>query len=368
MLIEHNSPYNEWEVHTLRFKKTALLASLLLLFLTSPALAKEAWIEENHLNVRSGPGTEYDRIGQVHEGEQYKIIDEEENWVKIEFAGMEGWVIKDYITIQEDETQESSASENALERPQQSTVTIQQDGIHLRGGASTKFDIIGFAEKGQTFDVVSETENWLEIQNGEISGFVLKNNVINNNEENTNLFKNKTIVIDPGHGGRDVGAIGINGSYEKDYTYLTAQVLEKELTFLGADVFLTRKEDEFVPLESRTALANALDTDAFISIHYNSFPEVPSVAGIETFYYHDQYETLANFVQEEIIKETDEVDRGVAYKDLFVTRQTFKPGILLELGFISNPESEELLKQTEYQKKIATGIVNGLQKYFSMEN
>lgn len=351
------------------YKRITILSILFLLLLTSTVLAKEAFIEENNLNVRSGPGTEYERIGQVNQGEQYEIIEENDEWVKIQLDGLEGWVTREYISIQgsnqtENGTQEEMMKEQT-ESPTLSTVTIHQEGIHIREGASTDYDIVAFTEKGQVFDVVSETENWLEISDGDVTGFIFRKH-LGKDDAKSRKLQNKTIVIDPGHGGRDVGAIGINGSFEKDITYLTAHELEKELTALGAEVILTRQEDEFVPLGSRTTLANSLETDAFLSIHYNSFPEVPSVTGIESFYYHDDYEMLARFVHEEIIKETDERDRGVTFEDFHVTRQTFKPGALLELGFLSHEESESLLQTTGYQKKLVTGIVNGLQKYFSM--
>ncbi len=349
----------------LSFKKVSILSILLLLLVTSPVLANEAIIDVNNLNVRSGPGTEYEPIGQVNQGEKHKILEENEEWIKIKFNDMEGWITKEFITSQGNGASNKEA-EQPIEKPTITTITIQDDDMHLREGASIDFDIVAFAEKGQTYDVLSETENWLEISDGKIKGFVLRDNIEATTNTNDDKMQNKTIVIDPGHGGRDVGAIGVNGSYEKEITYLTAHELAKELTALGAEVILTRQEDEFIPLESRTTLANALATDAFISIHYNSFPEVPSVTGIETFYYHDQYEVLAGFVHQEIIKEIDEKDRGVTFDDFHVTRQTFKPGILLELGFLSNEESESLLLTTGYQKKIVTGIINGLQKYFAL--
>lgn len=348
------------------FRKIIILSFTFLLLLTSTAFAKNAMIEEDKLNVRTGPGTDFDRIGQVNSGDEYEILEETDEWIKIQYADSEGWITKEFVTINEedDPVKETKEEEEKLEEPSLSTVTIQQDGTHLREEASPGSDIVAFTDKEEEFEVVSETENWLEITNDKVSGFVLRDYIEQTGNRNTSL-RGKTIIIDAGHGGRDVGAIGISGSYEKDITYLTARELERELTALGAEVVMTRQNDEFIPLESRSSLANVINTDAFLSIHYNSFPEVPSVSGIESFYYHDQYESLATYVHDEIIKETNEKDRGISNQDLYVTRLTFNPGILLELGFISNEESDELLHSTGYQKKMVTGIINGLQRYFA---
>lgn len=345
------------------FRKIIILSFTFLLLFTSTAFAKHATIEEDNLNVRTGPGTDFDRIGQVNSGDEYEILEETDEWIKIQYADMEGWITKEFVTINGDNELTEQTEEESTEPSSVSTVTIQQDRTHLREKASSNSDIIAFTDKDETFEVISETDNWLEITNGKVSGFVLKDYIEQTGNEITSL-RGKTIVIDAGHGGRDVGAISVSGSYEKDITYLTARVLEQELTALGAEAIMTRQEDEFVPLESRSSLANVVETDAFISIHYNSFPEVPSVSGIESFYYHDQYESLAAYVHDGIIKETEANDRGISDQDLYVTRQTLKPGILLELGFISNKASDELLHSTGYQQKIVTGIINGLQRYF----
>lgn len=343
---------------------------LFALFSVQPVLAKEAVVQENNVNVRSGPGTDYDKVGQVNSEEKYEVIEEEKDWVKIQLDNYTGWVTKEFVSLnggnaEQEKDEEDTEREEKKKESTLDSITIQHDNTQIRSGASTDYEIIAFVEKGKEFKVLSETNKWLEISDDEITGFVFRSLIENNNAKGSNGIKNKTIVIDAGHGGRDVGAIGITGSYERDIAYLTAQELEKELTSLGANVVLTRPKNEFVPLESRSALANTIDTDAFLSLHYNSFPEDRSATGIETYYYHEQYESLASFIQDEIINETDERDRGVSFGDLSVIRQNFKPGVLLELGFLSNEESEFLLQTTAYQKKIVVGIVNGLQKYFS---
>src|SRR5699024_1186427 len=140
--------------------------------------------------------------------------------------------------------------------------------------------------------------------------------------------------------------------------------LKNALTNLGANVHLTRSNDEFIRLGSRVSSANLLGPDAFISIHYNSFPESPSAAGIGSYYYHEDDQALADNIQEEIIQMTEARDRGAIDEDYQVLRHNKNSAILLELGFISNQEEADLLLTNTYQKKLVQGIVNGLVKHY----
>ena len=344
----------------MQVKKSAFFIAFFfsLVLLTGHIHADEAIINVDNLNIRNGPGLDYDEIGQVNSDEVFQIVSRQDEWVEIQFKGETGWVTAEYISIREE-------SKNGT--PSVSNITIQYENTHIRTEPTTDGDIIHFANKGDTFSVVSLQGDWYEVEKGNITGFINKQLIKKDKTSSTTGFTNKTIVIDAGHGGRDVGAIGASGSFEKDISYLTAEELAKELTTLGAEVLLTRPEDEFISLGSRVSYANIMDTDAFISIHYNSVPRLPNVSGIETYYYHDQYQQLANYIQKEIIKETGADDRGATYGDFLVIRQNFKPSVLLELGFISNKSKEELLHTNVYQKKIVTGVVNGLRKYFANE-
>ncbi|MEN1969295.1 N-acetylmuramoyl-L-alanine amidase [Lentibacillus sp. N15] len=177
-------------------------------------------------------------------------------------------------------------------------------------------------------------------------------------------LRHKTIVIDPGHGGSDAGAIGASGVLEKDLTFQTALRLRQVLIIMGADVILTRKHDDYVALASRTSLSNSADADAFLSIHYNNFPEMPDVAGISTYYYGDENKGLADPIQTNMIKKTKADDRGTVSEDFQVLRQNKKAAVLVELGFLSNQTEEQLLVTDVYQKQLVNGITEGLIVYF----
>lgn len=345
-----------------------------------PILAKDAIIHTDNLNVRSGLGEEYDKIGQVDTDETYTIKSENDGWVEIDLGDESGWVTTDYISISDSESvgndpdkatdthqTENNNSDNDNHQESKGDIIIDSENTQIRNEPSTSGDIVYFASENETFTISDEKDDWYQIKNDEADGFIHKRLVTNNNErkKTRNGLRNKTIVLDAGHGGRDVGAIGMSGDYEKTFTYQTTMELEKELKLLGADVILTRETDEFISLGGRTSLANIKDTDALISIHYNSTPDLPEVNGIGTYYYHDQHKDLAKAVQNGVIQITDANDRGTAFENFHVIRQSFKPSILIELGFISNEKEENLLKRSPYQKKIVTGILHGLQQYFN---
>ncbi|HLR41310.1 MAG TPA: N-acetylmuramoyl-L-alanine amidase [Virgibacillus sp.] len=340
----------------MRFIKSAIFILSLFLFVivaVTPISAKQVIINTDKLNVRDGPGTEHKKIDQLHTGDIYQVIQTGIDWTEIQLEASSGWVKTEYITIKEDI--------NINEK----TITIQHDNTQLRDGPSTDHDIIYFADKGAVFNIVDVHSDWYKVTSKDTTGFVLKELVTNKAGTISDGLKNKTIVIDAGHGGQDVGAIGVDGTFEKDITYKTAQELKQELSALGAEVILTRVKDEYISLGSRTSLANMPNTDAFISIHYNSAPDSPDVTGIGTYYLKEQNKDLAYFIQQEMIKEADAVDRDITIEDFQVLRENYKPAVLVELGFISNQEKEQLLLTNAYQKKLVSGIINGLERYFA---
>lgn len=358
----------------MRLNKTmiGLVGSFIMLFIipTDIYADNNAIVNSDNLNIRSGPGTKFNIIGQANTDDTYPIIMEQGKWVEIQLEAETGWVTKAYITIEENSAEkdsiETSMTDESNSTNTEKTIIIQFDNTQLRKGPSTDYEITRFADKGAKYDVISDEDNWYEISKGDFTGYIFKQLIHKSSKTSPSSgIKNKTIMIDAGHGGRDVGAIGATGTYEKDITYLTARELKHELSILGADVLLTRPEEEFVSLGSRVSLSNISDTDAFISIHYNSVPELPHVTGIETYYYHEQNKDLAKYIQQEIIKQTDSNNRGTTQNSFFVIRQNFKPSVLIELGFISNQEKEALLGTTAYQQNLVSGIVNGLRKYFS---
>jgi N-acetylmuramoyl-L-alanine amidase len=214
------------------------------------------------------------------------------------------------------------------------------------------------------------------------------------------------IVIDPGHGGHDTGTIGPNGLQEKDLVLDVGRRLGKLLeTRLGAEVVYTRRNDTFIPLETRTAIANQQRADLFISIHANSSDD-PTARGVETYYLNftsspDALEVAAreNAVSEKSIYELQDLVKKIALKDKIEESREFAgdvqeslhnglaskspgirnrgvkkapfivliganmPSILAEISFVSNPGDEHRLETSEYRQRIAELLYRGIAKY-----
>ncbi|WP_245585984.1 N-acetylmuramoyl-L-alanine amidase family protein [Paenibacillus pinihumi] len=173
------------------------------------------------------------------------------------------------------------------------------------------------------------------------------------------------IVIDAGHGGKDPGAEGVSGKYERAYTLsLTmkiAALLDQEPMF---EPHMTRTDDTFIGLTDRARMANELHADAFISVHGNTFPD-PDIAGTESYYYADDSIRLANTIHQQLIQAAGFKDRGVKMEGWWVLKKSEVPAILLEIGFLTNRDEEAAMLSDAHQSKVAQAIVDGLKQYFS---
>jgi N-acetylmuramoyl-L-alanine amidase len=214
------------------------------------------------------------------------------------------------------------------------------------------------------------------------------------------------IVIDPGHGGHDTGTIGPNGLLEKDLVLDVSKRLGKLLASrLGAEVVFTRRDDTFIPLETRTSIANQEQADLFVSVHANSSHN-PDARGVETYYLnftsspealevaarenaasdksiHELQDLVKKIALKEKIEESREFasdvqqslhsglsvksagirDRGVKKAPFVVLIGANMPSILAEISFISNPGDEQRLRGPEYRQRIAESLCRGISRY-----
>lgn len=181
-----------------------------------------------------------------------------------------------------------------------------------------------------------------------------------------------TIVIDAGHGGLDQGAKAkLPFCEEKRVCLQTARLMKKYLDQLGYHVVMTRDTDSFISLPRRVEIAQASGATIFVSIHFNSARNA-TAHGIEVFFHDDQEEKtratlskkLAAAILTPLIRRTEAQSRGVKKGNFYVIRETSMPAVIVEGGFISNPEERVQLKSLEYQEKIARGVVEGIDSYF----
>jgi N-acetylmuramoyl-L-alanine amidase len=168
----------------------------------------------------------------------------------------------------------------------------------------------------------------------------------------------KTVIIDAGHGGRDLGAAD-SYVYEKHINLDVARRLERTLKEAGFKTVMTRTTDEFIALSERSSRANRYRNAVFVSVHFNSAYRASAV-GIETFYRTSSSENFAKYVQTELIANMGSTDRGVKTANFSVLRYTKHPAILIEGGFISNRTERGQMMDPQFRQVIADSIARGI--------
>ncbi|WP_284645952.1 N-acetylmuramoyl-L-alanine amidase [Paenibacillus silviterrae] len=264
------------------------------------------------LNVRSKADAQSPVIGSLKRNDVVTISQESFGWVKVTSGRTTGWVAGQYL-------QRTSAG-SADKQSTAATRTSQADKV--------------------------KTKNQTSVPPG---------------------LKGKVIVIDPGHGGNDSGVIGKKyGSLEKTLNLSTSSYLADMLRQAGAKVVMTRISDEEKPeLSERVAISERNRADAFISIHYNA--SLKSNSGTLTFY-HDQSKdlTLSRKIESRLREKAGLKSSGISYGNYHVLRENDRPSTLVELGFLSNPKDEAVVRTGAYQKKAAEAITAGLKDYFKL--
>ncbi|UOQ44571.1 N-acetylmuramoyl-L-alanine amidase CwlD [Halobacillus salinarum] len=189
----------------------------------------------------------------------------------------------------------------------------------------------------------------------------------------------KVIVIDPGHGGPDGGAVGKDGTEEKDITLQISNYLQDYLQEAGALVYLTRYEDKDLSsdeagslsrrksedIRNRVQYIKEKKADFYLSIHLNAIPST-KWRGAQTFYYpkSEGSQNLAKFIQSEIKTNLENTTReALGLTNIYLLKHADVPGALVEAGFLSNVEERGLLKSDDYQRKMAAAVYQGILRY-----
>ena len=194
-------------------------------------------------------------------------------------------------------------------------------------------------------------------------------------DNSIDLLEGKTIVIDPGHGGVDIGTTGLTyGTSEKEVNLIVAQNIRRELEErTAATVVLTREKDidlgrnQKESLQKRIQIADKASADLYISIHHDAFTD-PSVNGITVHYssHQNMSKKLAKVLNSSIFKHTiNAKNRGIRDSDYYVLKNNSAPSVLLELGFTSNKEDEIRMVSKDFQNKTSVSIVDGIIEFFA---
>jgi len=175
-----------------------------------------------------------------------------------------------------------------------------------------------------------------------------------------------TVVIDPGHGGRDPGAVGIGGLREKDINITVSRRIQASLQSAGINAVMTRGDDRELDLQPRVNIAERADADIFVSIHSNAISmSRPDVNGLETYYYSSGFR-LAQTIHNNVLQRTDLRDRGVRRARFYVLVNTSMPAVLVETGFVTGREDAARFRNPREVDTIADGITAGILQYLNV--
>jgi len=172
----------------------------------------------------------------------------------------------------------------------------------------------------------------------------------------------RTVVIDPGHGGHDSGAVARGVAPEKAWTLALAYRVRDRLTRGGFQVVMTRTTDVFIPLDTRTDISNSQSNAVFISLHFNYSPN-HAAEGLETWYYTAQSASLAQFLHASMLRLPWVLNRGIKNRGFHVIRKNAFPAVLIENGFLTNDEDVRRVSTPGYLDLIADRIYDGLIGY-----
>ncbi|QWU15547.1 N-acetylmuramoyl-L-alanine amidase [Paenibacillus sophorae] len=376
------------------FKRMAAAAAaitLLGLILTSHTTQADSYtakVYTTSLNVRSEPAGGAAVTGSVKGGSLVTVSEEQHGWLKIRSGSMTGWVAGYYLkkaggSAASSQATVTAAKKSTSSRP--STATVTADSLRIRSGPGTGYDVVGSLQARDAVAILSRQSGWLNIRaEGGVTGWVAEPYVtagtsaasavgIRRTSSSADVsrpasagLRGKRIVVDPGHGGDDPGMIGTTyGTMEKDLNLQTALYLRDYLKAAGARVTMTRTQDDERPsLSTRAELAQSVSADAFISVHFNSSPK--KVSGTLTFFYSESDDLkLARAIENRLSEGIGLKSNGLSFGDYHILRTNETPAALVELGFLTSPTDESIVRRASYQRKAAQAIADGIADYLT---
>ncbi|MDQ0219315.1 N-acetylmuramoyl-L-alanine amidase [Peribacillus cavernae] len=320
------------------------------------------------VNVRTHASLQGEVLGKIAKGSKVKIITVEGDWMKVSYKSAYGWINKDYLRFSSGQKESETP---ITEKPMKGEVVIKQNGTNLRSRPDVQSVIVSRTYVGERFSIIAAADDWYKIRlesggTAYVAGWVVTpaGDAPQMKKQGAEQYlSDKLIVIDPGHGGRDRGTKGINGTLEKNLTLQTALLLQDKLEAAGAAVILTRNTDYYLALPSRAGISNNHNADAFISLHYDHAKN-HLVSGVTTYYYHAYQKSLAASLNQSLGSSLQVVNRGYRFGDFHVIRENEQAAALVELGYLSNAAEESHVTSNQYQEAVSEAIFMGLEKYF----
>jgi len=348
--------------------------------------------------ARTGPSTNYSRLTPLPRGTRAAVIGREANWYQMDYGA---WIRDTDVrvvpgsvpprTIIRSVTSANVGGWTEVRFPLQMPVPVSvlQEGDRFTltlHNTTAQTDTIFLSD-----DPVIERLDWTQPAPGQVQyQFALKSNQqwgyrlryegttlvlalrhppqVNPNADQP--LSGVTILLDAGHGGPDdLGARGPNGLPEKDVALTVTRMLRDRLQARGATILMTRDEDVDLGPNERAQMIQDMAPDLALSIHYNALPDdgdAVNTAGIGTFWYHAQAHSLAMFLHNFLVEERDRPSYGVFWNNLALTRPNVAPSVLLELGFMINPDEFEWITDPQEQEALAEALAEGVTQWLLM--
>ena len=370
-----------------------------------------AVVKVNTVDIRSNPTRSASSIAQATAGFRLTIMAQLGDWYKVKLpSGTLGWLMQDEVSVSHDNTPsrdgevgqswtlETSESGDRTQILIKSPVAFEYQTFTLRQPDRLVIDLYGIPDTDLPSGTVLRSQTVSQVRTGWQSdtsagrvvcdfvqglGFTRHRVEVAPDRRSLkvelwtvkDILQDRVIVLDPGHGGADPGAIGPTGLREKDFNLPVAMETARLLREEGVEVILTRTTDVRLgqtvaeDLERRSRIANQNQADLFVSIHANANPN-RSKEGTSVYYHshpdnHIECSKLARALQGSLVRELGRKDLGIFDRQFLVLKNLDMPGALVETAFVSNYEEERLLAQDWFRSRTALAIVDGIKAYYA---
>lgn len=335
----------------------------------------------DELNIYEENSEDSPVITTAEKNSKYQILYQSDGWVQLQLSGEIGWAKQNAIDItpgtiayaeSTEITEEEQSTFDDFLKEYDYTVTATADGVNIRDSASIDANILEKAEINEQFAYLGQENEYYHVRSVDgTEGYIV--NWLSESDstamadaasqaEATSSLPGRTIVLDPGHGGIDPGAV-TDGLYEKEVTLQTAQAVKEKLEAAGVNVIMTRESDTDVALSDIPYIANQASADLLISFHYDAIDAV-SATGTTVYYYGDNSLPVAQNIQAQVMEQLPLDSNGIKFGDFQVIRDLAGEGVLLELGYMSNPNDVATFSQEEYWNQVAESVYDALVIYY----
>ncbi|HSM82358.1 MAG TPA: N-acetylmuramoyl-L-alanine amidase [Nodosilinea sp.] len=342
--------------------------------------------------ARSGPSTDYSRLTPLPQGTRARVTGREGDWLRLDYGGwiraaetqpvagaagvrsrirgvtsrqVPGWTelyfpleVPVPVSVRQDTDQFTLTLHNTV--PQTDTIYVTADGLVERLDWSPL--------------PPDQVEYRIHLKTAQQWGYKLRYEgstlVLSLRQppalQGAGPLAGTTILVDPGHGGDELGARGPDGTPEKAVNLTVSLLLRQALEARGARVVMTRTDDSTLPVNDRPAQINQVEPTLALSIHYNALPDggdAETTAGIGAFWFNTQSHSLAQFLHDHLVAELERPSYGVFWNNLALTRPHVAPAVLLELGFMINPDEFEWVTDPAAQAALADTLAEGVARW-----